>query len=79
MKIAKKDGIDEGFDLNVGDIVFIKLEVIGPPSAYGDTKLRYLARNGKDEYAADSVNSVFIKRPGSRWTKKLLNLIAPYI
>ena len=68
--------VDEGYDLNVGDIVFIKFEVIKPPTASGDTELRYFARNGKNEYAARRVNAIFIKRPSKRWVKRIWNYVA---
>lgn len=64
---------DRGKDLKKGDIVFIKFEVIEEPTAAGDCKLRYYARNGKDEYAARSTNAVFIKRPNSRLLKRIVN------
>lgn len=77
MRLDTRAGIDEGYDLNVGDIVFIKFEVIGPPSDYGDVKLRYFPRNRKDEYGARKVNAVFIKRIGGpRWLKNIFNFIA---
>lgn len=79
MKLDSKMGIDEGFDLNVGDIVFIKYQVIEPPTAWGDIKIRLFPRNGKDEYAASRVNAVFIKRPGPRWLKRIFNFLGRYI
>lgn len=79
MKLDTRLGIDEGYDLNVGDVVFIKYQVIEPPTRYGDVKLRLFPRNGKDEYAAKKVNAVFIKRPGQRWAKRMLNFIGRYL
>lgn len=77
MRLDIDIGIDNGYDLNVGDIVFIKFEVIGPPTSYGDVRLRLFPRNGKDEYAADRINAVFVKRPGGpRWLKNIWNRIA---
>lgn len=64
---------DRGGDIRKGDFVFIKFEVLEDPKPTGDCRLRYCARNGKDEYAASSVNAVFIKRPTSALMKRLLN------
>jgi hypothetical protein len=72
-------GLDDGTDLSVGDVVFIKYKVIEEPTAAGDVKLQYLPRNGQSEYAARSVNAVFVKRPGQRWLKRLLNRVARFI
>lgn len=78
MRLADK-GIDEGYDINVGDIVLIKYEVIEPPTKYGDVKMRLFPRNGNDEYAASRINAVFIKRPKSRWLKRFFKFILRYI
>ena len=75
MRLDIQAGIDEGYDINVGDIIFIKYEVIEPPTKYGDVKLKLFPRNGKDEYAASRINAVFLKRPGYRWLKNILNFI----
>jgi hypothetical protein len=66
---------DDATDLQKGDIVFIKFEVLEPPTNLGDVRLRYYARRGADEYAAKSVNSIFIKRPKSRLLKRIINKI----
>jgi hypothetical protein len=66
---------DNGKDLQKGDIVFIKFEVMENPTACGDVRLRYFARNGFSEYAASSINAIFIKRPQTRFVKNLLNRI----
>ena len=63
MKLGANSGVDEGYDLNVGDTVFIKFGVVEPPDRCGDVKLQFFPRNGKDEYGARRINSVFIKRP----------------
>jgi len=68
-------GVDNGSDLRVGDIVFIKFIVLELPTAIGDVKLQYLPRNGKDEYAGSTIASVFVKRPSAVWVKNLLNLV----
>lgn len=64
---------DSASDLAVGDIVFIKLRVLEPPTKTNDVKLQYLPRTGKNEYAANSVNSIFIKRPRSKLLQMLIN------
>ncbi len=64
---------DNGDGLKKGDIVFIKFEVLETPSPVGDCKLRFLPRNGKDEYAAKSINAVFIKRPAARLAQRFVN------
>lgn len=79
MRLDTQLGIDEGYDINVGDIVFIKFEVIEPPTRYGDIKLKYFPRRGQDEYAARKVNAVFIKRFGPRWLKRIWNFVTYYI
>jgi hypothetical protein len=44
-------GSDNGKDLKVGDIVWLKGEVDELPTSPGDVKVRFFARPGFDEYA----------------------------
>ena len=67
---------DFGDDLNVGDIVYIKCAVHSIDRVSGDVYVQYLARNGHDEYARDSDNSIFLKRFNSRILKRVVNKIA---
>jgi len=62
---------DSGDDIRVGDIVFIKYKVLDV-SQPDNPKLQFLPRNGKDEYAAKNIASIFLKRPKSRFIKRLL-------
>lgn len=72
MKLTEDE--DAGQDLKVGDIVFIKFIVASKPTPVGDVRLQYIARNGRDEYASRSVNSIFLKRPSSRLMKWIVKV-----
>jgi hypothetical protein len=74
MNLQNSDAI-RGKDLQPGDVVFIKFEVLEPATAHGDVKLRYYARDGHNEYAAKSVNSIFIKRSRFKLIRKLVNYL----
>ncbi len=57
----KKREEDDGRDLQVGDVVWAKFTVVSV-SAIGDARCTYHPRPGFDEYAASSINAIFLWR-----------------
>ena len=72
MKLDGKS--DNGSDLKIGDVVWIKGKITAEPSLVGDVKVRFFARPGYDEYARPSVNAIFLRRSKLNWLRRLLNL-----
>jgi hypothetical protein len=62
---------DDGKDLKVGDIVWIKGRIETDPTPAGDVKVRYFARPGYDEYARPGVNAIFLRRSKLNWFRRL--------
>jgi len=66
------DGMgDNGSDLRIGDIVWIKGQIAEEPSLVGDVKVRFFARPGFDEYARPSINAIFLRRSRLNWIRRL--------
>ena len=53
---------DDGKDLKPGDIVWVQGEVLTCPSVVGDVKVMFFPRPGFDEFAAPSINAIFLRR-----------------
>jgi len=62
---------DDGTGLYIGQTVLIECTVLSI-SDFGDAKLQFMARPNHQEYAATSVNAIFIQRPRFKWALRLL-------
>ena len=69
MKLEGKS--DDGSDLRIGDIVYIKGKVTTKPKLSGDTKVRYYARPGFDEFARPSIAAIFLRRSRWNWLRRI--------
>lgn len=65
------NGNDNGQDLKIGDIVWIKSVVVEKLNEVGDVKVRYFARPKFDEYARVNVNAIFLRRSKFNWIRRL--------
>ena len=69
MKLGKSR--DDGKDLRIGDIVWIRGKICTPAYPEGDIKVRYFARPGYDEFARPRVNAIFLRRSKWNWLRRL--------
>jgi hypothetical protein len=66
---------DWGPDLQSGDIVYIKCEVLEEVTPECGVRVRNFPRRGKNEHSAMMIAPIFLKRPKSRIMKWVCNYV----
>ena len=74
-KRPETDSEDRGFDLKRGDVVWVKGIVTGDPDAGGDVGIEFLPRPGKEEFACQSINAIFLRRSRFAFIRRVLRRI----